>query len=791
MRRRAAIAVAVALVLATAAFAVALTALAADRRAGRQLGQELIPADAAADDIARLYSAQQVTLRGAITAGDANALANFRAEGTQLSQSAGEVRSLAGDYPSVTRDLDAATATYHAWLAGVAAPEIAALSRGDVAGARALQDDVARTVPPTLATRAAVVALQSGIAGIQSEVTDRLESAQGMLLGAFIAMMVVVAGITLDVVLAVWAGLIKPFGTLRTAVEEVAEGSYHAQIPVVGPAELADISRSVELMRTSLVAALAERERAEEGFRRMFDSAPDPMIAVSSDGEVVMANAPAVELFGYPVGQLLGLPVEMLVPHKGRPAMAAAQRRFFSDPSGQPSGEEFRMSGQRGDGSTFMAEVRLSWLPVGGGPLAVASIRDVSERLAMEAERERLRAAAERERVERRLQQSRRMESLGQLVGGVAHDFNNLLNVISGYADFTAEQLAPLAQSDARLEPVLADIEQVRGAAQQAIRVTRQLLTFSRNEATTPEVLDLNEVVASAGQLLGRSLGERVQLTVCADPGLRRVSADRGQLEQILVNLAVNARDAMPGGGQITIETSNAEVDAGYASGRPHLKPGNYARLAVSDTGTGMDPATLERVFEPFFSTKPKGHGTGLGLATVYGIVTSAGGTIDVYSEVGLGTTVSVLLPVTDAQAAPAADPGPPADDQRGHGETILLVEDEAGLQQMVSRILARNGYQVREATSGADAVRHVRDPAQRVDLLLTDVIMPGMLGHEVAAQVQAVRPEVPSLLMSGYAQPVLDHHGIPAPRYEILHKPFTERALLARVRKALDQAAG
>jgi len=298
-------------------------------------------------------------------------------------------------------------------------------------------------------------------------------------------------------------------------------------------------------------------------------------------------------------------------------------------------------------------------------------------------------------------------------------------------------------------------------------------------------------VVASAGQLLGRSLGERVQLTVCADPGLRRVSADRGQLEQILVNLAVNARDAMPGGGQITIETSNAEVDAGYASGRPHLKPGNYARLAVSDTGTGMDPATLERVFEPFFSTKPKGHGTGLGLATVYGIVTSAGGTIDVYSEVGLGTTVSVLLPVTDAQAAPAADPGPPADDQRGHGETILLVEDEAGLQQMVSRILARNGYQVREATSGADAVRHVRDPAQRVDLLLTDVIMPGMLGHEVAAQVQAVRPEVPSLLMSGYAQPVLDHHGIPAPRYEILHKPFTERALLARVRKALDQAAG
>jgi PAS domain S-box-containing protein len=791
MRLRAFVAVVVASVLASAAFAVALTALADARRAGHQLSGELVPMAVAASEIARLYSAQQASLRNAVTAGDASGPRAFRAGGIQLTRAAGEARSLAHGYPSITRDLNTATDAYGAWLATVAAPQIAALSRGDVVGAQALQDYTGHTRPPTVAARAAILALQSEIVSSQQEVTGHLQSAQDALLGAVVAMMVVVVAMTADVVLAVWGGLIRPFGKLRTAMEAVAEGDYHTQIPLVGPSELADISSSAELMRTSLVAALADRRRAEEGFRLLFDTAPDPMLAVSSDGETVMANSAAVELFGYPVRELLGLPMEMLTSEKDRAVMGAEWTSFFGNPSPRPAGREFQMSGRRRDGSEFPAEVRVSWRPISQGALVTVSIRDVSERLAMEAERERLRAAAERERAERRLQQSRRLESLGQLIGGVAHDFNNLLNVISGYADFSAEQLQSLAPSDTRLEPVLADIDQVRDAAQQAIRVTRQLLAFSRNEPATPEVLDLNEVVASVGQLLGRSLGEHVELTVATDPGLRQVMADRGQLEQILMNLAVNARDAMPGGGRIVIETSNAEVDDGYASGRPNLKPGSYARLSVSDTGSGMDPATLERVFEPFFSTKPKGHGTGLGLATVYGIVAGAGGTIDIYSEVGLGTTVSVLLPATDAEATSAADTGSPPDKQHGNGEMILLVEDEAGIQEMASRILTRNGYLVCEATSGADAVRRVRDPAQRVDLLLTDVIMPGILGHEVAAQVQAIRPEVPSLLMSGYAQPILDHHGIPAPRYDILHKPFTERALLARVRRSLDQAGG
>ena len=343
--------------------------------------------------------------------------------------------------------------------------------------------------------------------------------------------------------------------------------------------------------------------------------------------------------------------------------------------------------------------------------LVTAAIRDVSERLASEAERERLRAIAEQERVERRLAQSHRLESLGQLVGGVAHDFNNLLNVIQGYADYTAEQVQPLAAADPRLAQVLDDIEQVRVAAQQAIRLTRQLLTFARHEVTRPEVIDLNEAVEGAGQLLRRTLGEHVDLTISAEPDLWRVKADRGQLEQVLVNLAVNARDAMPGGGRLVIDTANTEVDDAYTARTPGLAPGRYARLRVSDTGTGMDRATVDRVFEPFFSTKPKGRGTGLGLATVYGVVTGAGGSIEVYSEKGLGTTVSVLLPATEEDAQPHVPLARSGDDERGHGETILLVEDEASLRDLTSRILTRSGYQVCAVGSGADAVRLASDP--------------------------------------------------------------------------------
>ena len=664
------------------------------------------------------------------------------------------------------------------------------MARGDAADAQALQAESGRVRPYVLAIRSAGSALQEEITDAQQDVTDRLDGRQSTLLGALIVMCVVVAAMVADAVAAVWLGLLRPFRALRRAMASVTAGDYETRIPAAGPAELADLGRGIELMRLRLVATLDNLQRAEQRFRRVFDAAPDAMIAVAADGSIVMANAQAVQLFGYPAGELIGQPVEMLVPEEARAEMAAQRAAYFADPQSQAIDTALRMSGQRRDGRRFPAEITLNNLPVDNGILVTAAIRDVTERLALEAERERLRAIAEQERVERRLQQSQRLESLGQLVGGVAHDFNNLLNVIQGYTDFTAEEIGRRVQADPQLAPVLEDIGQVQAAAQQAARLTSQLLTFARHEVRRPEVIDLNEAVRGAGQLLRRTLGEHIDLVIDAEPALWRVKADRGQVEQVLVNLAVNARDAMPGGGRLTIDTGNTEVDESYAFPRPELVPGMYVRLRVSDTGTGMDRATVERVFEPFFSTKPKGRGTGLGLATVYGIVTSAGGSIEIYSELGLGTTVSVLLPVTDEDTPHIAAASAAARDvETGHGETILVVEDEASLRELTSRILTRNGYQVCVVASGSEAVHQASDPDQPIDLLLTNVVMPEMLGNEVAARVGELRPGIPALFMSGYAQPILDTHGIPSPCYDILEKPFTEAALLTRVRSALARS--
>jgi len=399
-----------------------------------------------------------------------------------------------------------------------------------------------------------------------------------------------------------------------------------------------------------------------------------------------------------------------------------------------------------------------------------------------------VRADAERAAAQDRLRHAERMESLGQLVGGIAHDFNNLLNVISCFADLIAEEIAGLAAEDGRLGSVAGDVEQVRGAAQRAIRLTRQLLIFARSDVVHPEVLSLNDIIAGLEQLLRRTLGEHISLNTAPADGLWPVKADAGQLEQVLVNLAVNARDAMPGGGKLTIDTANITVDETYADNRPGLKPGRYARLRVSDTGTGMPPEVLARVFEPFFTTKPAGKGTGLGLATFYGIITGADGYPQIYSEPGFGTTITGLLPATGEKTARSE--APPAETPRGRGETILLVEDEASLKDLASRILTRNGYHVRAASTAAEAPSIAGDTGQPIDLLLTDVVMPEMLGNEVAGRIQVIRPALPVLYMSGYAQPILDTHGALANQIDLLEKPFTEATLLTRVRRAIDNAA-
>ncbi len=452
------------------------------------------------------------------------------------------------------------------------------------------------------------------------------------------------------------------------------------------------------------------QQRADARLRRLLEAAPDAVVCVAGDGRIALVNAQAERLFGYRREELAGQPVEILVPDAVRAAHPAHRAAYVADPRLRPMGIGVELAGRRRDGSTFPAEISLSSIDADEGVLVMAAVRNVTERLELQAERERLRNQAERDRLERQLHQSQRLESLGQLAGGVAHDFNNLLAVISNYAAFVKEAVAQEAPA-IEWEAVRADIEQV------------------------------------------------------------------------LVNMAVNARDAMPGGGKLIIETADTNVDEAYAASRPGLAPGQYASLKISDTGTGIPADILDRVFEPFFTTKPKGTGSGLGLATAYGIVTQADGHLKIYSEPGIGTTLTILLPATrqPARSAPAPQQAP-----RGGGETVLVVEDEAAMREVTRRILARNGYQVITATGGHEAIEAAASHPG-IDILLTDVIMPRMLGKEAAERIRAVQPAVKVLFMSGYTQGVLGTKGVLEAGVHLIEKPFTQTSLLAKLREVLS----
>jgi PAS domain S-box-containing protein len=523
--------------------------------------------------------------------------------------------------------------------------------------------------------------------------------------------------------------------------------------------------------------------------RGLYETAPDAMVAVDQRGTIVLANAQMERLFGYTRDELVGSSVDLLVPDAVRGRHPAHRHTYFTEPRVRPMGAGMELAARRRDGTEFPAEISLSAVEIPGGVLVSAAIRDVTDRLEEQAERERLRARAERDRFRAQLEQSQRLESLGQLAGGVAHDFNNLLAVVTTHAGFVQEAI-DAAQDGVTPDWSLArsDLEQVRKASDRAATLTRQLLAFARREVAHPEVLDLNVVVRDLQTLLQRTIGEHITLEVRCPADVPNVLADRGQIEQVLMNLVINARDAMVQGGTLLIDTSPdaREGDAIDATGPA---PGSYVRLRVSDTGTGMDPHVLRRALEPFFTTKAKGEGTGLGLATVYGIVTQAGGDVRIYSERGVGTTVSVWIPTTGVTAVetPPERLGP----THSHGETVLVVEDGDALREAIRRILERAGYQVLTAERGADAVaiaqRLVQRAGRKVDLLVTDVIMPVMLGKEVAERVSAIAPDVKVLYVSGYAHPVLSSQGTLDDGVVLLEKPFTDAALLEKVREVLD----
>ncbi len=394
--------------------------------------------------------------------------------------------------------------------------------------------------------------------------------------------------------------------------------------------------------------------------------------------------------------------------------------------------------------------------------------------------------AQSRERAERALQdteeqlrQSQKMEAIGTLAGGVAHDFNNILSIILGFSELLASELDPA-------DPKRKDVEQIALAGRRASTLTRQLLAFSRRQVLEPKVLNLNDAVAAMAKMLHRLIGEDVELVFLPAPQLWATLVDPGQMEQVLLNLVVNARDAMPHGGKLTIETGNVELDSAYCNEYFGVEPGSYVVLSVSDTGAGMDRATQARIFEPFFTTKETGKGTGLGLSTVHGIIKQSGGHIWVYSEPGKGTTFKIYLPRSAESAADGDRSSSASGAQRGT-ETILLAEDDTQVRTLAVTILRRHGYRVLEAASGSEALLSSARHDGPVHLLLTDVVMPKMSGRELWEHLAPLRPEMKVLFMSGYTDDAIVRHGVLGSEFDFVQKPIGATALLVKVRAVLD----
>jgi hypothetical protein len=548
-------------------------------------------------------------------------------------------------------------------------------------------------------------------------------------------------------------------GDERVAVEAMKAGAadYLAKDGLTAAALGASARKALDRREkeTQLRGAREALGASEARYRMLMEQASDGIFVADEAGRFVDVNSRACEMMGCAREELLTMDVAATYPPEDRDQ---ALRKIQSMRAGRMVLYERRML--RKDGRILPVEVSARYTQ-GVGYQAI--VRDLTERHALEQQ----------------FRQAQKMEAVGRLAAGVAHDFNNLLTAILGYSELLLGGLGPG-------DPRRAGVEEIRRAAERAGSLTRQLLAFSRQQVLQPRTLDLNEVVSGLHSMLRRLIGEDIDLRTTAAPDLGRVLADPGQIEQVIMNLAVNARDAMPRGGKLTIETANVALDAIYARTHEVVKPGPYVLLAVSDTGTGMDADVRSHLFEPFFTTKAKGHGTGLGLATVYGIVKQSGGYIWVYSEPGQGTAFKIYLPRAEGKAAGRSAAERPAE-APGGSETILLVEDEDVVRSLAREILEAYGYTVLEATRGEEALEASARHRGPIDLLLTDVIMPGGSGREAAERLAPGRPGMKVLYMSGYTNDAIVHHGVLAPGVAFLQKPFSPQALARKVREVLD----
>ncbi|MHB8836602.1 MAG: PAS domain S-box protein [Candidatus Methylomirabilia bacterium] len=515
---------------------------------------------------------------------------------------------------------------------------------------------------------------------------------------------------------------------------------------------------------------ITERKNAELQVRysaNLLANVSEAIVAIDRNFNVTYWNAAAERMYGWAAAEVLGKPFLAFI----QPRYPGASRKAVTRTISQAGYWKGDLLHNRRDGTLFPVQVTISAVKAADGQVIghVAINSDITESLLDQVERARL---------EDQLRQSQKVEAIGRLAGGVAHDFNNMTAIVLGYGDLLLGRLGPE-------DPSRKWAEQIVEAGRRSATLTRQLLAFSRRQVLLPVVLDLNGLLRNLESMLGRLIGEHIVLRFDLAGDLGRVTVDPGQIEQVVLNLAINARDAMPRGGNLVIETANVELDETYAKDHAETVPGDYVMLALTDTGCGMDKVHLARLFEPFFTTKEMGKGTGLGLATSYGIVKQSGGYIWAYSEPGRGTTFKIYLPRTDAQpAAPAADAGEEA--PRGRGERILLVEDEASLREMWAIVLSRLGYRVSTAGSGPGALALIMETGPRPDLVITDVIMPCMSGAEMVQRFRKNWPDLKALFMSGYPDEAITSHGVLGPGISFLQKPFSERALARKVREVL-----